>query len=187
MAAAVAVGPTIVSASAVPPVGLRAMPRAARLSGDVHDFDFLVGRWTVHHRRLKTRLAGSTEWEEFGGTLVNWPTLGGNGNVGDNVMAMPGGTLRGLGMRAFDSTAGVWSVWWLNASSLKIDPPMHGGFKDGVGTFLGDDMLNGKPVTVRVLWSRITPTSARWEQAFSPDGGKTWEINWISDFTRTTT
>jgi hypothetical protein len=150
----------------------------------VHDWDWLVGKWTVRHRRLKARLVGSTEWEEFGGTLVNWTTLGGRGNVGDNVMDSPGGTIRGLGLRSLDAKTGQWSVWWLDSRYPTIGPPLRGSFSNGVGTFLGDDTLNGRPITVRVIWSKITATSAHWEQAFSPDRGATWEINWTSDFVR---
>jgi hypothetical protein len=153
-------------------------------TGDVHDFDFLVGRWSVRHHRLKERLAGSNQWEDFPGTLVNWTTLGGLGNVGDNVMERPGGTIRGLGIRSFDAKTRQWAVWWLDARNPTIEPPMKGGFKDGVGTFLADDTFNGRPIKVRVRWSRITATSAHWEQAYSSDGGTTWEINWTSDFTR---
>lgn len=160
----------------------RALPVDRLLS---HDWDFLVGRWTVRHRRLKARLAGSTEWEEFAGTSELWLTLGGMGNVDDNVLQLPGGTYRALTIRAFDPKTSEWSIWWLDARYPgRLDPPVRGGFKDGVGTFLGDDTLNGKPIRVRFSWSQITPASARWEQAFSPDGGVTWETNWSMDFTR---
>jgi len=154
------------------------------VGGAPHDWNWLVGSWKVHHRRLKARLVGSREWEEFDGTLVNWTTMGGAGNVGDNVMERPGATIRGVGIRAFDAKSGQWLVWWLNASDPDIAPPMRGRFEGGIGTFFGDDTLNGKPILVRVRWSRITRTSAHWEQAFSPDGGTTWEVNWTSDFSR---
>jgi len=157
---------------------------ADTLTIDVHDWDFLVGRWTVRHRRLKARLAGSTEWEEFAGTCVNWSTLGGKGNVDDNVIELPGGTYCAVGVRALDAKAGQWLIWWLDARNPTIDPPMRGGFKDGIGTFLADETFNDRPIKVRFHWSQITPTSARWEQAFSPDGGATWETNWFMDFTR---
>jgi hypothetical protein len=151
---------------------------------DLHDWDFLVGRWSVRHRRLKARLAGSTEWEEFAGTCINWPTLGGKGNVDDNVIELPGGTYCAMGIRALDAQAGQWLIWWLDLRNPTIDPPMRGGFKDGIGIFLADETLNGRPIKVRFRWSQITPTSAQWEQAFSPDGGETWETNWIMDFAR---
>ena len=157
-----------------------------RVTGGVrHDWDFLVGRWTVRHRRLKARLAGSTEWEEFNGTSTLWLTLGGEGTVDDNVLELPSGTYRAVGIRAFDPKTNQWSIWWLDARyPTTLDPPVRGGFKDGVGTFLGDDTLNGRPIKVRFRWSQITAASAQWDQAFSPDGGATWETNWVMDFTR---
>lgn len=153
-------------------------------TGAAHDFDFLVGSWTVRHRRLKSRLAGSTEWDEFAGTSVLWKTLGGLGTVDDNVLDLPGGTYRAVTIRAFNPEKRRWSIWWLDARNPAIDPPVHGGFKDRVGTFVGDDTFNGRPIKVRFRWSKITPTSAHWDQAFSLDGGATWEENWHMEFTR---
>jgi len=153
-------------------------------TGHEHDWDWLVGSWTVRHRRLKARLAGSTEWDEFDGTSVLWLTLGGLGTVDDNVLELPSGTYRAVGIRAFDTEAGHWSIWWLDARTPTIEPPVRGNFKDGVGTFVGDDTFDGRPILVRFVWSAITPTSAHWEQAFSPDGGATWETNWTMEFTR---
>jgi len=151
---------------------------------DLHDWDFLVGRWNVRHRRLKARLADCTEWDEFDGTCVNWTTLGGKGNVDDNMLELPGGTYRAMGIRALDEQAGQWLIWWLDARYLTIDAPMRGGFKDRIGIFLADETFNGRPIKVRFRWSEITSNSARWEQAFSPDGGASWETNWIMQFTR---
>ena len=145
------------------------------------DFDFLAGRWTVRHRRLRQRLAENDTWDEFDGTLHNWPVLGGHGNVGDNAMAFPGGSVRGMGVRVWDPTSNQWSSWWLDGRDPSdIAAPVRGGFADGVGTFIGEDQVDGKPVRTRVVWSRITPRSARWEQSASADGGTTWETNWIS-------
>lgn len=166
--------------TAAEPAPLPALPHANR------DFAFLAGRWNVRHRRLRHRLVGSDEWDEFGGTLVNWPVLGGQGNIGDNVMEFPAGTVRGMGIRAWDPASGQWLSWWLDGRHPgAIAPPVRGGFADGVGTFVGDDTHDGRPIKTRVLWSRITPRSARWEQASSADGGASWESNWVSDFTRT--
>lgn len=149
------------------------------------DFAFLAGRWQVKHRRLRQRLVGSNEWDEFGGTLANWPVLGGHGNVGDNVMHFPSGTVRGVGLRAFDPQARQWLSWWLDGRNPSaIAPPVRGGFVGGIGTFVGDDTHAGRAVKTRVRWSNITPHFARWEQASSADGGTTWETNWISDFAR---
>jgi hypothetical protein len=149
------------------------------------DWAFLAGRWAVRHRKLRKRLAGSQDWDLFGGTFVNWPTLGGNGNAGDNLMEAPSGTFRGLGFRAWDPATREWLSWWLDGRNPgQIGKPLRGRFVDGIGTYLSDDEHEGRPVKARVTWSRITGKTARWEQAFSADGGVTWEVNWTSDFTR---
>jgi hypothetical protein len=152
----------------------------------VHDFDFLVGSWRVHHRKLKARLANNHEWIEFEGTLYSQPLMGGYSNVDDLVLNVPGAPYRGVALRSFDPKSQQWSIWWLDSRTPlgPLDPPMRGGFKNGVGTFYGDDTLNGKPVRARFIWSDITPMSCHWEQAYSPDGGKTWETNWVQDIRR---
>jgi hypothetical protein len=156
-----------------------------KMSSVPSDFDFLVGRWHVRHRRLKTRFSGSHEWEDFDGTLTNWPVLGGHGNVGDNVMNFPSNVVRGIGLRAYDPSKKEWLSWWLDTrESHVIAPPMRGSFKDGCGVFEGEDTQNGHTIRTRVRWSDITPRSARWEQAGSIDGGRTWEENWVSTFER---
>ena len=151
------------------------------------DFDFFFGRWAVSHRRLRKRLAGDTSWDAFGGTCDTRPILGGLGNFDDNVIDLPGGSYRAATLRTFDPETRQWSIWWIDGRNpLTIDVPMRGTFADGVGTFLCEDVFEGRPIQVRFLWSRITGDSPRWEQAFSPDGGKTWETNWIMDFARQT-
>lgn len=147
-------------------------------------FDFLVGRWRVAHRRLRRRLAGDTQWEEFGGVSEMRQIIGGLGNVDDNVIELPAGTYRAATVRAFDPATGLWSIWWIDGRNPRLEPPVHGRFENGVGTFLGDDVFEGRPIRVRFIWSEITARSARWEQAFSPDGGTSWETNWIMTFTR---
>ncbi|MEP6566735.1 MAG: DUF1579 domain-containing protein, partial [Mesorhizobium sp.] len=149
------------------------------------DFDFFFGRWAVSHRRLRKRLAGDTNWDAFGGTCDTRPILGGLGNFDDNVIDLPGGNYRAATLRTFDPATRQWSIWWIDGRNpLTIDVPMRGTFGDGVGTFLCEDFFEGRPIQVRFLWSRITGDSPRWEQAFSQDGGKTWETNWIMDFAR---
>jgi hypothetical protein len=163
-------------------------PRALqdpKLSG-LHDFDFLIGKWQVHHRLLKESLANSHEWNEFEGTLTTRQMMDGWVNMGDNVFKKQAGDVRGVSLRSYDPKTGQWAVWWLDGRnpSANLDPPIKGRFENGVGTFYSDDTLRGKPVRLRITWSHITSTSARWEQALSPDGGRTWETNWISDFQR---
>ncbi len=159
---------------------------AVRGASDAHDFDFFVGSWRVHHRRLKDRLANSREWVEFSGTTVTQTLLGDSGNIDDNVLELPGDPYRAVTLRAFDAKSRTWSIWWLDGRSAAgpLDPPVVGGFQDGVGTFYASDTLNGKPIRVRFIWSGITASACHWEQAFSPDGGSTWETNWTMDFER---
>ena len=154
------------------------------LSG-LHDFDLRAGEWLCHHRRLKERLAGSHEWQEFDGTESFRLLMDGFANEDENVLNLPGGAYKGVTLRAYDSKTGQWAIWWLDGRTPfgDLDPPVKGRFVNGVGVFYADDTLRGKPVRVRFTWSNITANSAHWEQAFSPDGGKTWELNWVTDFT----
>jgi hypothetical protein len=147
------------------------------------DFDFLFGRWRVEHKRLRSRLKGDTLWDEFGGTSETWPLLGGLGNADDDFFDAPAGAYRGAAFRSFDPAEQVWLVWWLDGRFPQaVDAPMRGRFDGAIGTFLSDEMFEGRPVKVRFLWTAgVTP---RWEQAFSDDGGKSWETNWIMDFHR---
>jgi hypothetical protein len=152
----------------------------------LHDFDAHFGAWHARHRRLKDRLANSNEWIAFDGTCEMWPLADGSANIDDNVFNMPGGAYRGVSLRAFDRKAHTWSIWWLDGRwPHKIDVPVVGTFKDGIGTFLSPDTFEGRPIIVRYLWSHITQSTRQWEQAFSPDNGNTWETNWVTYFTRT--
>jgi len=161
-------------------------PPLAVHTGGPHDFDFLAGRWTVQHRYLKARLAGGSDWLECDGTMQLWPTMGGEANIDDNVINRPDGAYRAMSIRAYDGRTQQWSIWWVDGRSPAgpLEPPVRGGFKDGVGRFFSNDVFNGKPIVCRYIWSGISPTTAHWEQAFSPDGGKTWETNWHMAFTR---
>ena len=149
------------------------------------DFDFLFGAWSVRHRRLKERLTGSDDWEEFAGTSETRPILGGGGNIEDNFIEFPDGAYRAAALRSFDEASGSWAIWWLDARHPHaLDVPVVGGFTDGVGTFLADDQFQGLPIKVRFLWSDISTNTCRWQQAFSPDAGRTWETNWVMEFVR---
>jgi hypothetical protein len=150
------------------------------------DFDFLIGHWNVTHRRLKERLVGNEEWVAFSGSTAVRKVLGGYGNIDDNELDLPGDPYRAITLRAFDVSSGEWSIWWLDGRkpSASLEPPVRGRFKDGVGTFYADDVLNGTSIRVRFIWSNITPASCRWQQAFSADNGSTWETNWTMDFKR---
>jgi hypothetical protein len=179
----------VLLAIAVGPAPARAQPATApapHARDGRHDFDLRFGDWRVQHRKLKDRLAGSHDWIEFDGTLSMRPLMGGLANVSDNVFNTPDGTYRGVSLRAYDPRTGVWAVWWLDGRNPlgELDPPVKGRFENGAATFYGDDKYNGKTVRVRIMWSHVTATTARWEQAYSADDGKTWETNWISEFRR---
>jgi len=157
-----------------------------RTTSGLRDFDFLVGRWRVHHRRLKERLAGNHEWIEFEGTSDVLKVMGGCGLVDDNTLEFPAGPYRAAGLRSYDRKSGLWSIWWLDGRSPlgPLDPPVRGVFHDGVGTFYADETFNDRPIRVRFEWSKIAQDTCHWEQAFSTDGGETWETNWVMDFKR---
>lgn len=149
----------------------------------LHAFAFQTGSWNVSHRKLARRLVGDTTWRDFGGTCRAYEILGGAGNIDDFVIDDPSGSYRAATFRRLDPVNGEWLIYWADSRRPGLDPPMRGGFRDGIGTFFGRDMLEGREIMVRFIWSDIGPAQARWEQAFSLDGNE-WEVNWIMNFDR---
>jgi hypothetical protein len=149
-----------------------------------NDFDFLIGTWKVHHRALKKRLSGSTEWMEFEGDMVNRKILNGLGNMDENIIHAPTGLVHAITFRLFNPESREWSIYWSTDQTGILDVPVIGGFQDGRDEFYSQEVFQGRHIYSRFLWSKITPNSAQWEQAFSEDGGKTWETNWIMEFER---
>lgn len=149
-----------------------------------HDFDFLVGSWRIKNKRLLKRFQNSSDWESFEATGAMELILGGLGNIDDFVPKdwMPG--FIGMSLRLFNPATGLWSIYWADNQRGMLDPPVIGKFSDGVGVFEGANTFEGKTILMRFIWSNITPTTAKWEQEFSDDNGKTWEKNWIMEFTR---
>ncbi|MEV4809112.1 hypothetical protein [Micromonospora avicenniae] len=147
------------------------------------DFDFFIGEWDVANRRLTKRHVGSDDWDEFSGFSVARTFFGGAGSFDE--ITFPTKDFSGATVRTFNPASGAWSIYWMNSAKGVVEtPPLVGRFVDGVGTFYADDVDEGRPIRCRFIWSEITATSARWEQAFSIDGGRTWETNWIMEFTR---
>jgi hypothetical protein len=147
------------------------------------DFDFLTGSWNIANRKLLKLLVGSDDWEEFPATSCCVPMFGGAATAEE--YACPAKGFYGLSLRLYEPAGEEWSIWWANSRDGLLTPPVRGRFDaDRVGYFYGDDTHEDTPVRVRFIWSRITPVSARWEQAFSVDGERTWETNWIMDMTR---
>lgn len=149
-----------------------------------HDFAFQTGHWRVRHRKLRQRLADSTEWLAFDGTCDAWEILGGDGNLDDHFLDDPAGPYHAATFRRIDPETGDWLIWWADGRHGGLDDPMRGSFEDGKGVFFGKDLLDGRPIAVRFVWTCDDPAAPRWEQAFSADGGDNWETNWIMTFSR---
>ena len=148
------------------------------------DFDFLIGSWKVHNRRLSRPLSGSTTWYEFDGTLVVRKVWGGHANMDEYEADTPSGHIEGMTVRLYEPKSGQWSIYWANAKNGKLEQPTIGEFRDGRGEFYDHELFDGRAIFVRYVWAEIKPTSCRWEQSFSVDGGKTWETNWIMELAR---
>jgi hypothetical protein len=150
-----------------------------------HDFDFLVGTWKFHLKRRLKPLTGSNSWVEFDGTAVDQNILRGHANLDEVELDGPTGHVEGLTLRLYNPESHQWSLYWANGKAGTIGgPPNVGEFKNGRGEFFSQDTFNGRMIFIRYVWSDITPNSAHFEQSFSDDGGKTWEVNWITDQTR---
>jgi hypothetical protein len=166
-------------------VNLQASDHSRAPQSTAADFDFVIGRWRVRHRRLRSRLNGCTEWIEFDGTTTTSKILGGRGNVEDNVLGFPDGDVKAAALRSFDPETRTWAIWWLDGRwPHTLDVPVVGNFVDGIGTFFANDTFEGEPITIRFIWKTNEGRNPTWEQAFSADGGVTWETNWTMEFAR---
>lgn len=148
------------------------------------DFDFFIGSWKLRNRCLREWLQGSTSWEEFGGVSVSRKILGGLGHIEEVTLERASGVAEELIVRLFDPQTQQWSIYEADSTSGFDPRPVIGAFKDGRIEGYSHQPWEGKYIFRRVIWSEITATSFHWEQAFSADGGKTWETNWIADFVR---
>src|SRR5688572_5663956 len=145
-----------------------------------HDFDFEIGTWKTHLRRLQRPLSGSTTWVEYEGTTVVSKVLDGRANLVELKVAGPAGRIEGLSLRLYNPKSRQWSLNFVNINDGTLSPPTIGGFKDGRGEFYNPETFNGRPIRVRFVIIKITNDQYRFEQAFSDDNGKTWELNWIA-------
>jgi hypothetical protein len=151
-----------------------------------HGFDFEIGAWKIHLKRLEHRLTGSTTWIEFDGTSVTRRVWDGRADLEEFEVDSPTGHIEGMTLRLYDPQTHQWSLYWATSKSGTLGQPTIGEFKNGRGEFFDTEPSgpNGRAILVRFVWSDITPNSAHFEQSFSDDGGKTWEVNWITDQTR---
>lgn len=148
------------------------------------DFDFAIGTWKTRLKRLVGPLSGSTTWVELEGTSVVRTVWDGRANLVELNVKGPSGAIEGLSLRTYNPQTRKWSLNFASSRDGKLVTPTVGEFRDGRGEFYADEELGGKPIRVRNVFSDITPDSYRFEQAFSADGGKTWEVNWVVVDTR---
>jgi hypothetical protein len=155
---------------------------AQSLPDGQHDFDFEFGRWHVHLERLVKPLTHSTTWVTLDGTSVVRPVWNGLANLGELEVDGPNGHIEGLSFRVYDPRARQWRIHWANSADGALGQAMVGGFRNGRGEFYDQEDFNGRAIFVRFIFSDITKTSFKIEQAFSDDGGTSWETNWITTF-----
>jgi len=178
------------TASAIPmassslPSARPAVQDSRRERDGQRDFDFEIGTWTTRLSRLVRPLTGSTTWVKYEGTTIVRKVWDGRANLIELLVTGPAGRIEGLSLRLYNPQARQWSLHFSNSRDGALAPPVMGGFKDGRGEFYGQDTLDGRAILVRFVISDITPNSCRFEQAFSADGGTTWEVNWIAVDTR---
>lgn len=147
--------------------------------GNPGEFNFLAGEWRIAHRRPR---ADGT-WDEFTGEATCWTILGGVGSVEE--LRIPARNFMGMGLRLLDVERRLWADYWVNAQSGVLGAAgLTGGFENGAGSFYADDVDGETPIVVRGVWDQITPTSCRWRQGVSRDGGQTWEENWFMEWRR---
>jgi hypothetical protein len=157
---------------------------AAPLPDGSHDFDFEIGNWKTHLVRRLHPLTGSTSWVTYEGTTTVRPVWRGAGNLVELVVDGSAGHFEGLSLRLYNPGTRQWALNFSNILDGAMAAPTVGAFRDGQGEFYAQDTLGGRSIMVRFVISDIKPNSVHFEQAYSADGGKSWEINWIADDTR---
>jgi hypothetical protein len=159
-------------------------PAAAEARDGQHDFDFEIGTWKTHISRLQHPLSGSSSWVEYDGTSVVRKVWGGRANLLELEVHGAAGQIEALSLRLYNPAARQWSLNFSNSRLGTLGQPTIGEFRNGRGEFYDQENFGDRAVLVRFVISEITPDSARFEQAFSTDGGKSWEVNWIATDTR---
>jgi hypothetical protein len=182
------VGMNVSAPSAAQATSTAARARGAQRQRDgQHDFDFEIGTWKTHLKRLMHPLTDSKTWVEYDGTTVVRKVWDGRANLVELVADGRAGHFEGLNLRLYNPEAHQWSLNFANVAGGTLTQPTIGEFRDGRGEFYDQETFNGRAVFVRFVISQLSPDSCHFEQAFSDDGGKSWEINWIADDTRVRT
>jgi hypothetical protein len=171
-------GPTSVQSAAAPATATPE-PRDGQ-----HDFDFEAGHWKIHLKRLVHPLTGSRTWVEFDGTSMTRMLWNGRAQIEEFETTSTADHIEGLTLRTYNPESHQWRLYWANSKDGLLVVPQIGQYKDGRGEFYAQDMLNGKSIFIRFIWSKTNSDTPHFEQSFSADGGKSWEVNWITDQTR---
>jgi len=157
---------------------------AAAAGSSQNDFDFLVGKWKMFHRRLNKRFENCNDWTEFESLDENHKILNGIGDVDryytTELPGYEGQPFEGFTLRLFNPKTKLWRLYWVASTTGILDPPVVGSFENNVGHFFARDTFNGKPIIMMFRWDARDKERPIWSQAFSPDNGKTWEWNWFN-------
>ena len=164
--------------------GLLGHPARAQSHDGQHDFDFNLGTWKTHIKRLVHPLTGSTTWVEYDGVSVVRPVWNGRASLFELEADGPAGHIEGVGLRLYNAQSHQWRLNWASSATGTLGVPTIGEFKNGRGEFIDQETFNGRTILVRNIFADITTNSSRFEQTFSDDGGNTWETNWIMTFVR---
>ena len=149
-----------------------------------HDFDFEIGEWSTHVKRLQRPLSGSTTWVEYTGTTIVRGVLGRRANLAELAIEGSAGRIEGAALRLYNPETRQWSVNYFSAAAGTLTAPLFGEFRDGRGIFYGQDTFAGRAVLVRFVILKESDDRYRFEQSFSGDGGQHWELNWVATDTR---
>ncbi|MCQ6957171.1 hypothetical protein [Mucilaginibacter aquariorum] len=149
-----------------------------------HDFDFEIGTWKTELKRLQHPLTGSSSWVEYSGTTVVSKVWNGRANLVELDVTGPSGHIEALSLRLYNKEARQWSLNFSGIGSGVMSQPTIGQFENGRGEFYDQETYNGRAILVRFVISDIKANSCHFEQSFSADGGKTWEVNWVATDTR---
>jgi hypothetical protein len=174
----------VLPAWTIAPRHAHAEPNPSAKQDGQHDFDFEIGRWKTHLKRRLHPLTGSTEWVEYDGTTIVSKVWNGRANLVELEVDGRAGHIEAASWRLYNPEAHQWSLNFANSAVGTTTSPSIGEFRNGRGEFYAQDTLNGRSILVRFVISDITADSCHFEQAFSDDGGKTWESNWVATDTR---
>lgn len=162
-------------------------PKTTNVVSGQNDFDFEIGNWKTHLKRLVKPLSGSTTWVEYEGSTIVTKVFDGKANLVELDVKGPAGRIEGLSLRLYNPETKQWSLNFANMRDGNLAIPAVGNFKNGYGEFFNEDTFNGEKILVRFVISEVTANSCHFEQSFSADKGKTWEVNWIVDDTKVKT